>query len=69
MSTLLDAVRSGYYAQGQVYSRSTLISWSHHGRFATGIRLAREVAGARPLDYGCGDGTFLGLLAHGDGSG
>ena len=66
MSTLLDAVRAGYYAQSQMYSRSRLISWSHRGRFATGLRLAREVAGARTLDYGCGDGTFLGLLAHGD---
>jgi SAM-dependent methyltransferase len=66
MSILLDAVRSGYYAQSQIYSRSTLISWSHRGRFATGLRLAREVAGMRTLDYGCGDGTFLGLLAHGE---
>jgi SAM-dependent methyltransferase len=68
MSSLLDAVRSGYYAQNQVYSRSALISWSHRGRFATGLRLAREIGGERTLDYGCGDGTFLGLLASGDGA-
>ena len=65
MSILLDAVRSGFYAQKQIYSRSRLISWSHRGRFATGLRLARDVAGARTLDYGCGDGTFLGLLMNG----
>ncbi len=65
MNTLLDAVRAGFYAQKQINSRSRLISWSHRGRFATGIRLAREVSGARTLDYGCGDGTFLGLLMNG----
>jgi SAM-dependent methyltransferase len=65
MSILLDAVRSGFYAQKQINSRSRLISWSHRGRFATGIRLAREIGGARTLDYGCGDGTFLGLLMNG----
>lgn len=65
MSTLLEAVRSGYYAQSQMFSRSKLISWSHRGRFATGLRLAREVGGKKTLDYGCGDGTFLGLLAAG----
>jgi SAM-dependent methyltransferase len=64
MSTLLDAVRAGFYASKQINSRSRLIAWSHRGRFATGLRLAREVAGARTLDYGCGDGTFLGLLMN-----
>ena len=65
MSILLGAPRSGFYAQKQIFSRSRLISWSHRGRFATGLRLGREVAGARTLDYGCGDGTFLGLLMSG----
>src|SRR5688572_12864275 len=62
---MLDAVRSGFYAEKQINSRSRLISWSHRGRFATGLRLARGVASARTLDYGCGDGTFLGLLMTG----
>lgn len=66
MRNVSGAVRAGYYAQSQIYSRAKLISWSHRGRFATGLRLAREVAGAKTLDYGCGDGTFLGLLAAGD---
>ena len=65
MSKLLDAVRAGFYAQKQINSRSRLIAWSHRGRFATGLRLARQVDGARTLDYGCGDGTFLGLLMDG----
>jgi SAM-dependent methyltransferase len=62
MSTLPDVARSGFYAQKQILSRSRLIAWSHQGRFATGLRLAREIAGARTLDYGCGDGTFLAML-------
>ena len=62
MNALLDAIRSGHYAKKQIHSRSALISWSHRGRFATGLRLARQVAGARVLDYGSGDGTFLAML-------
>ena len=65
MSSLLDAVRNGFYAQKQINSRSRLIAWSHRGRFATGLRLARAIVGTRTLDYGCGDGTFLGLLMSG----
>lgn len=65
MSILFDAARKGFYAQKQIFSRSRLISWSHRGRFATGLRLARDVAGPKTLDYGCGDGTFLGLLMNG----
>ena len=63
MSGLLHAVLSGYYARNQLRSRSRLISWSHRGRFRTALRIARGVIGHRQLDYGCGDGTFLGLLA------
>src|SRR5688572_27653963 len=63
MTGLLDAVRSGYYARNQLHSRSRLISWSHQGRFRTALQIARTMTGARQLDYGCGDGTFLGLLA------
>lgn len=66
MSTLIDAVRAGFYARKQINSRSWLIAWSHRGRFATSLRLAREVGAARALDYGCGDGTFLGLLMNGE---
>lgn len=65
MISLPDAIRSGFYARNQLQSRSWLISWSHQGRFRTGLRLAREIGGDRLLDYGCGDGTFLGLLATG----
>ena len=63
MSGLLQVVFSGYYARNQLGSRSRLIAWSHQGRFRTALRIAREIEGNRQLDYGCGDGTFLGLLA------
>jgi hypothetical protein len=70
VNALLDAVRSGFCAKKQIHSGSALISWSHRGRFATGLRLAREVGGARVLDYGCGDGcgdgTFLAMLLGSD---
>jgi 2-polyprenyl-3-methyl-5-hydroxy-6-metoxy-1,4-benzoquinol methylase len=66
VSTLIEAVRAGFYARKQINSRSRLIAWSHRGRFATSVRLAREIAAVRVLDYGCGDGTFLGLLMNGE---
>jgi len=62
MTNLERAVRSGHYAQKQIYSRARLIAWSHQQRLATALALARSFAGKRVLDYGCGDGTFLGLL-------
>jgi SAM-dependent methyltransferase len=63
---LLDSIGSGYYAKSQIYSSSRLVAWSHRGRFATAMRLASQVRAQRILDYGCGDGTFLGLLMNGD---
>lgn len=62
MLDLDRAVRSGHYAQKQIHSRARLIAWSHQRRFKTALALARSFAGKRVLDYGCGDGTFLGLL-------
>lgn len=53
----------GHYERKQLLCRDRLIAWSHRGRFETGLRLARRYgAGARVLDYGCGDGTFLSML-------
>ena len=55
-------VGAGHFARKQIDSRDPLIAWSHRRRFRTGLALARPFAGGRVLDYGCGDGTFLGLL-------
>ena len=55
-------IEAGHYAVQQIHSRDPLIRWSHRGRFRTGLALARPFANRRLLDYGCGDGTFLGLL-------
>jgi len=62
MADLQHAIRSGHYAQHQIHSSDRLIAWSHRRRFRTALALAREYAGRRVLDYGCGDGTFLALL-------
>jgi SAM-dependent methyltransferase len=62
MSDLQDVVNTGHYARKQIHSRDPLIAWSHRRRFSTALTLAGQFAGQRVLDYGCGDGTFLGLL-------
>jgi SAM-dependent methyltransferase len=59
------AIESGWYAREQIHSRDLLIAWSHRRRFSTALTLGRQFAGQRLLDYGCGDGTFLGLLLSG----
>jgi SAM-dependent methyltransferase len=57
---MLDSpIAAGHYARKQLCSPSTLVSWSHTRRFETARRLVAAHAGARLLDYGCGDGTFL----------
>ena len=55
-------IKNGHFAKKQFFSRSSLISWSHHRRFEVGLRLARQFDGKRVLDYGCGDGSFLAML-------
>jgi SAM-dependent methyltransferase len=61
VTDLRDAIGRGHYARKQLFSRDRLIAWSHGRRFDTAVGLAREFAGKRVLDYGCGDGTFLAL--------
>jgi 2-polyprenyl-3-methyl-5-hydroxy-6-metoxy-1,4-benzoquinol methylase len=57
-------LNSGHYARKQLFSRSRIVAWSHTRRFQTALELVAPFAGARLLDYGCGDGTFL-TLARG----
>lgn len=64
MKTAIDpALKEGHYATKQILCRDPLIAWSHRRRFEVGLDLAARFAGRRILDYGCGDGTFLALLA------
>lgn len=58
-----EADGAGHYERKQLLSKDRLIAWSHRRRFETGLRLAGAFAGGRVLDYGCGDGTFLAMLA------
>ena len=55
-------VTPGHYAQKQLLSPSGLVRWSHGSRFRLARTLVEPFAGARLLDYGCGDGTFLALV-------
>ncbi len=65
MTPLDPQIAAGAYARKQLRSASRLFAWSHRRRFEMGVRLARRFAGRRVLDFGCGDGTFLGLLMRG----
>lgn len=59
----MPAVEHGHYAQKQLDSRSAVIRWSHTARFRLAARLAGTHPAGRLLDYGCGDGTFISLVA------
>lgn len=57
-----ELLRTGDYARKQIYCPSRVVRWSHGSRFRLASRLARQHAGGRLLDYGCGDGTFIAML-------
>ncbi len=59
----MDTVAKGHYYRKQLECKSRLIAWSHRSRFDMGLRLIGP-SPRRLLDYGCGDGTFLGLAAR-----
>ena len=56
-------ITPGHYAQKQLLSRSGLVRWSHGSRFKLARALVEPFSGQRLLDYGCGDGTFLAMVA------
>jgi SAM-dependent methyltransferase len=60
-----DLLRQGDYARKQIYCPSRVVAWSHASRFTLACEFARQHAGGRLLDYGCGDGTFVAMI-HGD---
>jgi 2-polyprenyl-3-methyl-5-hydroxy-6-metoxy-1,4-benzoquinol methylase len=59
----VELISPGHYARKQLLSPSALVRWSHGSRFRVARRLVMPYAGRRLLDYGCGDGTFLALVA------
>jgi SAM-dependent methyltransferase len=59
----MEQVEQGHYAQKQLGCRSSIIRWSHTARFRLAMLLAGDHQAGRLLDYGCGDGTFMGLVA------
>lgn len=61
-----NAIRSGSFASRQIYGKTWLISWGHRRRFKVALDIARDFAGKRICDFGCGDGTFLALLMESD---
>ncbi|HEU4560697.1 MAG TPA: methyltransferase domain-containing protein [Longimicrobium sp.] len=57
-----DRLREGAYARRQLFGGFKLLRWSHGSRFRVARQLVEPYAGARLLDYGCGDGTFLQMV-------
>ncbi len=57
-----DRLRGGAYARRQLFGGLRLLTWSHGSRFRVARDLVAPHAGARLLDYGCGDGTFLAMV-------
>lgn len=55
-------LREGAYAKRQLFGGVGLLRWSHGSRFRVARELVAPLAGRRLLDYGCGDGTFLGMV-------
>ncbi|WP_394833403.1 class I SAM-dependent methyltransferase [Pendulispora rubella] len=57
---LNEAVKRGVYAQKLLLTNLGVLRFSHSSRFELAKKLAATLGGKRLLDYGCGDGTFLG---------
>jgi 2-polyprenyl-3-methyl-5-hydroxy-6-metoxy-1,4-benzoquinol methylase len=59
-----SAILAGHTSKTLFDWKSGIISWSHRRRFAFGLKLVRDANPSSLLDYGCGDGAFLAMLAQ-----
>ncbi|TWT33420.1 class I SAM-dependent methyltransferase [Blastopirellula retiformator] len=59
----MDAISDGHYYRKQLDCKSGIIAWSHRSRFRVGLDLVGSSV-PKLLDYGCGDGTFLGMASN-----
>ena len=62
MTSEPDPATPGTTPRKQIHSRDPSHRWSHRRRFRARAGACGVLAGGAILDYGCGDGTFLGLL-------
>ncbi|WP_058997217.1 class I SAM-dependent methyltransferase [Leptolyngbya sp. NIES-2104] len=53
----------GHYYRKQLECQSSVISWSHRSRFEAAAKLIGQGQHFDLLDYGCGDGTFVTMIA------
>lgn len=60
----MSTIEPGFYSQKQIHCKDQLIAWSHRRRFQTGLRILQDLRPQRLLDYGSGDGTFLGMACE-----
>lgn len=63
MTSNIRTIADGHYANKQLNCPSSLVSFSHHARFKKAVELAGTDLDGALLDYGSGDGTFLGFVA------
>jgi SAM-dependent methyltransferase len=54
---------AGHYYKKQLECKSSVIAWSHQSRFTKALQMVGAGPIGRLLDYGCGDGTFLAMIA------
>jgi len=62
--TRSESLRSGHYARKQLCCSDPLIAWSHRRRYRVALDVIRGLRPTKLLDYGCGDGTLLAMLAE-----
>lgn len=60
----IPKIIQGHYYDKQIACKSHAIAWSHSSRFKKALKLVGSTRIPRLLDYGCGDGTMLTMIAN-----